>query len=106
MGSAFLRVRVAPQGTKLAVWLDAHGFALPESQGPWRGQNGRLLGQSAANGEHLLGLELDLVANWRPSPAISVQGGYSVFVPGPAAENLGHDELSQFFYLMLDLRLP
>ena len=103
---AFLRVRVAPQGTKLAVWLDAHGFALPESQGPWRGQNGRLLGQSAANGEHLLGLELDLVANWRPSPAISVQGGYSVFVPGPAAENLGHDELSQFFYLMLDLRLP
>ncbi|RZO62537.1 MAG: hypothetical protein EVA89_08900 [Sandaracinaceae bacterium] len=106
MGSAFLRVRVAPQGTKLAVWLDAHGFALPESQGPWRGQNGRLLGQSAANGEHLLGLELDLVANWRPSPAISVQGGYSVFLPGPAAENLGHDELSQFFYLMLDLRLP
>lgn len=65
-----------------------------------------LLGRSAANGEHLLGLELDLVANWRPSPAVSLQGGYSLFLPGPAAENLGHDEISQFFYVMLDLRLP
>lgn len=50
MGSAFVRVRTAPEGTKLAVWLDVHGFALPEPQGPWRGQNGRCSGGAPPTG--------------------------------------------------------
>ena len=74
--------------------------------GRWSNASGATLGQDA-NGESTgLGNEIDLSATWKASANIAISGGYSIFLPGTAAERLGHEDPTHWAFLMMDVTTP
>ncbi|OGS80308.1 MAG: hypothetical protein A2Z94_02540 [Gallionellales bacterium GWA2_55_18] len=90
----------------LKISLDYWDFKLDKSQDYWYGSNGQstrgntmatVLGAAGAEAvlaDSDVGNEIDLVANYSYSPALSFEAGYSLFNPGSGIKNaaamLGH----------------
>jgi len=73
---------------------------LADKDGRWSNAGGKTIG--APSGEDVfLGTEIDFSAKWKPEKHFFFSGGYSLFLPGKAAEErLGSDDAIHYLYLM------
>jgi hypothetical protein len=102
----YAKVSVAPNHAPLKAELALHRFGLAAPGARWTNAAGILIGQSATNTEGHLGHELDLNLSWVVTKKVNLSAGYSVFLPGQGARNLGHPDPTHWAYLMLGSVLP
>lgn len=93
-----LTVSVKPTG-QTSLQIDYHYFLRPEETGAWINAAGAVVRPGAAGAGSTLGSEFDLTFTWTPSPPVSVQCGWSIFLPGSFVEDTGPSPTSQWFYL-------
>lgn len=91
--------RISPT-KKLRLQLELHGFWLDSKTDSWYDGRGQSLGRDpAGRSGRRLGQEIDLIASYRWSRNLSLEGGAACFLPGTAARNFGKDGAAGLFYL-------
>ena len=68
--------------------------------------NGTTIAAGQGGGSRYIGAEADFWASYKPLDFLSINGGYSVFVPGSAASAMGHDDTQHWFWLQVDVFTP
>lgn len=94
-------IEIRPTELPVRFYGAFHTFALEAPSARWTNAGGAQLGVSQTNEDRFLGTELDATFAWTAHPRLVLSGGYSIFVPATGAENLGHDEIQHWFFLML-----
>lgn len=97
--------RFAP--SKITIAARAFEMFLQTTNGASRWSNavGATLG-TPTGGSRQLGTEADLWLNYKPRDFLSLTGGYSLFVPGAAANAMGNDQVQHWAWLQLDVFTP
>ena len=91
--------RVNPT-SRLRLQLELHGLWLDSKTDAWYDGREQSLGRDpAGRSGRRLGQEIDLIANYRWSKNLTLEGGAACFLPGTAARNFGKDGTARFFYL-------
>lgn len=91
---------------QLGTFVSTHAFFLERTDARWTSATGALIAPAVAGDERYLGFEIDAGGSYRFGELVSLSGGYSLFVPGSAAERLGQDDVQHWAWLMLDFRTP
>lgn len=92
---------------KANVQLQGYGFFLEQTTGRWTNAGGaQIAAANPANTDRFVGFEIDATGSYRVNDLFSVAGGYSLFVPGPAAETLLTSSLDpqHWVFAQLDFR--
>lgn len=103
--SAYAEFGIAP--APYAVSIAAHALFTPETDGRWSA--GSFSVAPAAQGSAFLGLELDVLATWKPDPQLTLGAGYTILIPDGARRfdtPETFDRPAHWAYLELDFRVP
>lgn len=103
-GHATLAQRVAEH--PLTMFASAHVFFLEQPGARWTNAVGAVVAPATPGSSRHVGSELDLGGTFRAHDWVQLTGGYSLFVPGNAAERLGRTEMNHWLWLMVDFRTP
>lgn len=95
---------------KAQVQLQAYAFFLEQTTARWTNAGGAVVAAAnASNTDRYVGFETDATVSYRVHELFTVSGGYSIFVPGAAADTLlanPSSPLQHWAFLMLDFRTP
>ena len=105
MFDAFAQAKVSLTDPSLTGVFNARLLGLADPSARWSNAVGATIGQDATNDNRVLGAEFDLVATWKPLAGVSLEGGYTIFIPASAASRLGRGDVSHWMYLMVGVLL-
>jgi hypothetical protein len=89
---------------QLRFLMDFHYFQLHHPEGGWFNAAGQQLRNGDPNASDRLGTELDLIAQWHPETAFTLQGGWGRFFPGSFVRDTGSAKVADFLYIQAQLR--
>lgn len=84
---------------KLTLRLEQHTYWLAETADAWVNSSGKVLRQGKASASNYAGQEWSIIAVWRPLDSITVEGGFSKFIPGKFMRDTGDVKGASFGYL-------
>jgi hypothetical protein len=100
--NASVRLNASPSD-QLDLFLDGWWFWVDEDADAVRGPNFNL--PALAGSRNFVGTEIDVLARWRPTAGLTLEGGYAVLFPGDHIKDvLGERELAHFVYVMFGLK--
>lgn len=103
-------VGVSHRFTHPNLTVAARGFGFFEqttnATARWSTATGTTIAAGQGGGSRYIGAEADFWASYKPLDFLSINGGYSVFVPGSAASAMGHDDTQHWFWLQVDVFTP
>ncbi len=92
--------------SKWTLFIAGHLFGLANPGARWSNSGEVTVGIDPENDSRFTGAEVDFQGSFTLAPEVELQGGYSIFVPGPAADALSTGKVQQWMYVMASLQLP
>jgi hypothetical protein len=101
-------VSVKPRGSRFSLGLRGFAFAKQRALGRWSNAGGATLGAAGANttDDRFVGIEADLFGTFEATEYLMLLAGYSAFVPGGAADAVGHSDPQHWAFLQIALATP
>ena len=85
--------------SKLKLRLEQHTFWLAETADAWVNSSGKILRQGQSSASNYAGQEWSIIAVWRPLEFVTVEGGFSKFIPGTFMRDTGDVKSASLGYL-------
>ncbi len=100
--AVFGSIEVTPN---LAIKPEAHAYWLDEGADAWYGTSGKALNApGATEGVTYAGVELSAVTKYRLGKHTALEGGYSLFLPGDAADDISDEDAVHYGYVQVALK--